>query len=37
MIEIIFKFKNQNYNIEYNEPKKLKEICEDFAQKHSLI
>ena len=36
MIEIIFKFNSQKYNIEYNEPKTLKEICEDFAQKHSL-
>ena len=36
MIEIIFKFNQQKYNIEYNEPKPLKEIFEEFAKKHSL-
>ena len=36
MIEIIFKFNQQNYNIEYNEPKTLQQICEEFAKEHSL-
>ena len=32
MIEIIFIYKKESYNIEYNEPKKLKEICETFEK-----
>ena len=36
MIEIIFKYKNQYFKIEYNEPRKLKEIFEEFADSHSL-
>ena len=36
MIEIIFKLKKEEYKINYNEPKTIKEIFEEFAQEHSL-
>ena len=36
MIEIIFILKKEEYKINYNEPKTIKEIFEEFAQEHSL-
>ena len=35
MLEIIFNFKNEKYSIIYNSPRKIKEICEEYANKHS--
>ena len=36
MLEIIFKYNNKNYIFDYTEPKKLKEILEEFAKNNSL-
>ena len=36
MIDIIFKYKNKDFPIEYNEPRKPKEIFEEFLNSQSL-
>ena len=36
MIEVVFKYKDKEFIINYDRPRKLKEICEEFATKQSL-
>ena len=36
MIEVVFKYKDKEFIINYDTPRKLKEICEEFAKNQSL-
>ena len=36
MIEILFLYKHKEFNFKLKEPKKIKDVCEEFAIKESL-
>ena len=36
MIEIIFRYKKQDFDMKYNEPRRLKDLVEEFAKQQSL-